>query len=186
MLNIVPVGINRSSRIVVLKHPNAMDCAVLRQTVTRQASGVGAGAGSLMGGLPTLGGAGVLSSGDEAEVSYDYATKSHLTSLGKVLFCGVYSPHDHADADLSSNGDFLEAAPLVEALIESLGAGDFTATSNDLIVINVGGGILLTYEVKRPSGTLNVAPYTRKYILQARDDLDHIPLIATSTHSPIV
>lgn len=182
MLNQVPKTINRSNRIVVLKHPNAMDCTVLRKKLLRTTY---LGDGGTLGGIPTLGGAGVLSKEDESDVTYEYVTGDEYTSQGRILNCGIYEPQTHADADLTNNGDFLEQGAMIEALIESIGEGEFTADKDDLIAVTLGGGIIIVYEVKGVTGTVNIPPFTRKLVLQARDDLDHIPQIATSTHDLI-
>ncbi len=57
---------------------------------------------------------------NQAGINYSYTTGDRASSMGKVLFCGVYQAREHVDAELSSNGDFLEATPFLEALIESV------------------------------------------------------------------
>ena len=64
MLNSVPKAINDAARTVTLRHPNRMDATVWRKEVNRTASGE-------VGGMPNIGGVGVLDSEDEADYSYE-------------------------------------------------------------------------------------------------------------------
>ena len=53
MLTNVPSAVNRMARNVVINHPNTWECQVFRKRVTRTD-------GAPVGGLPTMGGLGVL------------------------------------------------------------------------------------------------------------------------------
>ena len=57
--------IERSTRQVVISHPNAYNCRLYRREVQRQAP-------CEVGGMPTLGGTGVMSVADEAEIAWNF------------------------------------------------------------------------------------------------------------------
>lgn len=171
MLNIVPSTINASRRLVVLNHPNSFDAELWRKVVTRTEL-AGTAPNDTLGGLPTLGGLGVLSSEDEAEIDYQ--------QIGdvKVLFGGIYTG---SSAEFDS-GDGLIPEQLKEAQIECiLQPTDplfVTPDKNDLVMVLPGAGIVLPFEVMAELGAINIHPYSRKFVLNARDDLAFIPGIA--------
>ena len=68
MLTNVPSAVNRMARNVVINHPNTWECQVFRKRVTRTD-------GAPVGGLPTMGGLGVLDSEDEESIDYDHLGK---------------------------------------------------------------------------------------------------------------
>lgn len=153
MLNNVATAVRRGSRIVVLRHPNAIDATVLRRRVARTAGAEG----GTMGGLPTLGGMGVMDAEDEPEVDYD--------PLGpvKVLFTQAYEPTTMAD-----RRDAPEAMPSAQALIEAVTEGLFDIKDGDLVMLNPGGGVTIPYEVTNVLNTVNIPPYAQRYELSAQ------------------
>lgn len=164
MLTSVPESIAYSTRQVVLRHPNAMDCTVWRKKVTRVENDPISGEPSEMGASPTLGGMGVLRSEDEAEIEYEEL------GPGKCMFCGIYQPSDETE-----RGNALVQAQQQEAQIESTKEqseeGWFLADSGDLILIEPGLGTVLAFEVATLSGLAHIPPYIRKLVLNPRDDL---------------
>lgn len=162
MLTNVPLGVAHNTRQVVLNHPNSMECDVYRKRVLRTEPAAGGGANE-MGGAPTLGGMGVLKNEDEAE--FDYV----LVGEGKVLFAGIQQP-----ASINDRDNAPEAAAQ-EAQIASLGKPGtpefFEADNQDLIAVKVGLGVVLAFTVEDVMGSVHIPPYTRKYLLQPRDDL---------------
>lgn len=162
MLNIVPTTLNRAARIVVLRHPNRQECLVMRKVVKRVAP-----AGEEMGGLPTLGGMGVLDAEDEADVDYEHA------GWGLALFTGIYDGSAVNDA-----GSNPIPASAREAIVEPEVEGEFQVEKGDLVMLTPGGEVVLPYEVVGVSSTVDIPPYTRKLILNARDDLFRIPAAA--------
>jgi hypothetical protein len=153
VLNNVAIAVRRSNRIVVLRHPNAIDASVLRRRVVRTA----AAEGGDMGGLPTLGGIGVMDAEDEPEVEYD--------SLGpaKVLFTEQYQPTTMAD-----RRDAPEAMPTAQALIEPITEGLFDIKDGDLVMLNPGAGVTIPYEVTNVINAVNIPPYAQRYELSAQ------------------
>lgn len=172
MLNSVPTAINAASRQVTLRHPNAFDCIVSRKRVVRVELD-GAGAPSTSAGLPTMGGMGVLRSEDEVEFEYDEL------GAAKLLFAG---PGPYQAQDMNERDNALLTENSREVLIESVakpGALEgepqyFVADTGDLVSLTLGLGVVLSYEVATVSGTVNLPPYTRKLVLNPRDDLNYV------------
>lgn len=164
MLNNVPIQINQAARQVVLRHPNAMDCSVWRKTVNRVADAPPLA----MGGLPTIGGLGVLDAEDEADYSY--------TELGdaRIVFCGVFQGQagNTIDADTGLNYADIPIEALVECVAEPAAGGYFQADKPDVVTVYPGAGIVLSYEVIGVTGAVNIPPYTRKLVLAPRQDMD--------------
>lgn len=160
MLNQVPIAARTAARVMTMRHPNAMACQVMRKNVTRT---TGAESGN-MGGLPTLGGLGVLDSQEEVEA--DYA----LLGDGFVLFTGVYERTEMVDRK-----DSPEQMAVSEAMVEPVQAGAWVPKDGDLVMVMPGGGVVLTYEVTKVMNTINIPPYAPKYELSALGDLMFVP-----------
>ena len=157
MLNNVPLAIRRSVRAVTLNHPNRMTCTVYRKVVTRVAP-------DTLGGLPTLGGLGVLEDDDEAD--FDYQSLGD----GVVVMLQVYQGGFRSDDNsLLDNPNTSQQEPLLEPLIDD----GFTPKKHDLVSIVIGDA-LLPYEITEITGTVNIPPFTQKYVLQLRDELVYV------------
>lgn len=166
MLTSVPTAVNAAARRVVLKHPNAMPCTVWRKQVSR-APMPGGAAPSMMGGMPTLGGMGVLSSEEEDRIEY--------VELGpaSMLTLGPYQPTDMVDRD---NGIVAQLGleVRVESVAEPGEAGHFTADQHDLVAVTPGMGVVLAYEVTGVLSQANIPPYVRRLAVTPRDDLHQL------------
>lgn len=163
MLNRVPVAVNFAVRQVVLRHPNSWDCTVLERKVVRN----DLDDAELIGGLPTLGGAGVLDSEDETE--YEYVERGDA----RMLLIGPYEPsemNDRGDAELQRSRT--EAQIVCVANPDE--PGYFTPQNHDIVIAYPGEGIGLAYEVLQPIGNVNIPPYSVRYVLNPRDDLHYI------------
>lgn len=171
MLNAVPTAINAATRQVVLRHPNSMDCTVYKKVVKRvetfgdlDPDSPAPDDLSEVGGMPTLGGMGVLRSEDESD--FDYVERG----AAKCLFAGVFAPND-----LNERDDAVLQQDAQEAQVECLAAPGapeyFQADTTDLVMITPGLGVVLAYEVATISGMANIPPYVRKLVLNPRDDL---------------
>ena len=157
MLNNVPLAIRRSVRAVTLNHPNRMTCTVYRKVVTRVAP-------DTLGGLPTLGGLGVLEDDDEAD--FDYQSLGD----GVVVMLQVYQGGFRSDDNsLLDNPNTSQQETLLEPLIDD----GFTPKKHDLVSIVIGDA-LLPYEITEITGTVNIPPFTQKYVLQLRDELLYV------------
>lgn len=159
MLPNVPRQINTAARAVTLRHPQSIPCVVFRKAVARTDDPPGQ-----LGSLPTLGGIGVLSSEDESTFDWD------ALGEGKILFTGTFPGSSQAE-----RADGLVPVPEVEALVEAVAAIDspayFVPRRNDVIYVLIGQDVHLPYEITAIEGNVNIAPYTRRFVLQARDDL---------------
>ena len=157
MLNNVPLAIRRSVRAVTLNHPNRMTCTVYRKVITRTAP-------DTLGGLPTLGGLGVLEDDDEAD--FDYQSLGD----GVVVMLQVYQGGFRSDDNsLLDNPNTSQQETLLEPLIDD----GFTPKKHDLVSIVIGDA-LLPYEITEITGTVNIPPFTQKYVLQLRDELVYV------------
>lgn len=123
-----------------------------------------AGAPSEMGGSPTLGGMGVLRSEDETEFEYEEL------GPGRMLYVG-----QHVQADVIERDNALLPENLKEALVESVAAagevGHFVVDTGDIIFLDLGMAMLMPFEAVSIVGNINIPPYTRKVVLNPRDDL---------------
>jgi hypothetical protein len=175
MLSIVPTQINVSRRLVVLNHPNSMPAELWRKTLTRTEL-AGTAPNDVLGGIPTIGGLGVLNNEDEAEVTW--------AKVGdvKVLFGVVFEGAKEFD-----NDDGLVPQQMVESQIENVLLPNdplyLAVDKNDILMVTPGGGIVLPFEVIGEVGLINIPPHTKKFVLNARDDLAYIPGIAASMAS---
>lgn len=169
MLTSVPTAINRSARQVVLRHPNSFDAVVSRKRLVRVEPDPATGLPSEMGGAPTMGGMGVLRAEDEAEFDY--------VELGpaKLQFAGP-GPFQQQDMIERDNGLVPEAQRevLIECIAEPGQPGYFLTDTADLVMITLGPGVVMAYEVANVGGSVNIPPYTRRLALNPRDDLAYI------------
>lgn len=157
MLNNVPLAIRRSVRAVTLNHPNRMTCTVYRKVITRVAP-------DTLGGLPTLGGLGVLEDDDEAD--FDYQSLGD----GVVVMLQVYQGGFRSDDNsLLDNPNTSQQETLLEPLIDDA----FIPKKHDLVSIVIGDAVL-PYEITDITGTVNIPPFTQKYVLQLRDELVYV------------
>lgn len=157
MLNNVPLAIRRSVRAVTLNHPNRMTCTVYRKVITRVAP-------DTLGGLPTLGGLGVLEDDDEADFEYQ------SLGDGAVVMTGTYQGGFRSDDNsLLDNPNTSQQEAFVEPLIDDA----FIPKKHDLVSIVIGDAVL-PYEITDITGTVNIPPFTQKYVLQLRDELVYV------------
>lgn len=166
MLTNVPASVSYSSRQVVLRHPNSMTCHVWRKQVLRTELD-DLGDPSVMGGSPTMGGMGVLRSEDESEFEYQELGE------GRMLFVGIYQPADVVERDNGLVPAELQEA-LVECLVDPAAPGFFLVDTSDVVFLDLGMGNLMPYEVATVTGGIHIPPYTRRLVLNPRDDLAHL------------
>lgn len=134
-----------------------MTCTVYRKVITRTAP-------DTLGGLPTLGGLGVLEDDDEAD--FDYQSLGD----GVVVMLQVYQGGFRSDDNsLLDNPNTSQQETLLEPLIDD----GFTPKKHDLVSIVMGDAVL-PYEITDITGTVNIPPFTQKYVLQLRDELVYV------------
>lgn len=164
MLNAVPRDINKAGRLTTLKHPNSIPAVLFRKRVN--------GAFGPLG-TPPPDEAGKLSSEDSDDHDWD------VIGQARVLFTGGFAGSDVVDRD-----DSLAQLPTAEGLVELLdqpkpmpGEPNRTplrAEKYDVVYVLIGQGVNLPYEIVDVVGNVNIPPYTRKYMFNARDDLAYL------------
>lgn len=162
MLNNVPQAINQLARNVVINHPNTFNCQVFRKTVKRAAP-------QTVGGLPTLGGLGVLDSMDEED--YEYTPLGH----GHALPAEGFAPSPmmkRGDANIGPGDEFRF---LIEPEEQSGHHEFFIPRNHDVVYLLLGTDPQppkVAFEIVGEETTSNIPPYTTRYICNRRDDLD--------------
>lgn len=165
MLYQIPQNTQKTMRAVVLKHPNSMDVAIYRKVVKRK----DLDPDSMLGGLPTLGGMGVLDSEDEDDFD--------MMPIGdaRMLPCEAFQPSSVVD-----RGDGVDGADGVwaYAMIEPLAAPDdpehFELKTHDFVFVVVWEGTYVGYEVVGREANINIPPFVARYVLNKRDDLQFL------------
>ena len=165
MLNNIPVQINKAARQVVLKHPNSMPCTVFRRVLLR----AGTQPHISMGGVPTMGGVGVMSSEDEEDFEYQV--------LGDAMWLYADPAQPSSVVDI---GDSQEATAQQRGLVESLVApgmaGYFVPERRDLIYLEPGvPGVAIAVEVVDIESRVNIFPHTKVFVCNVRDDAHLFP-----------
>lgn len=158
MLNTVPSTINQLARQVVINHPNAYNCEVYRKTILRTSD-------SMSGGLPTMGGLGVLSSDDEEDFEYTFVGN------GFCLQVEGFQPSMMMDRQDANNNSEDELRFLIEPETMNGMPGWFDVRKNDVLYIVIGEVVKLGFEVVGIETTVNIPPFTNRYICNRRDDL---------------
>ncbi len=152
MLNQIAIAARRTSRILTLRHPNAVDVAIYRKVLTRDNE-------AKFAEKPTLGGAMVLSPEDEAEYEIE------LIGEGKMLFLGRIEGAEHTgDGLMYSDGD-------ISAYIEPLVDNEFEIKKYDR-VFWVLPSHTVEYQISKDASPINIPPYTSIYKLQP---IEHSP-----------
>ena len=160
MLSNVTNAVNRMRRNVVMNHPNAYNCELYSRALQRTAP-------EEIGGIPTLGGASVMSSEDEENISYSwlsdgYAMKAELFASAPMM--------DRGDAHNRIGNEF-------RFLVE-LNDGSAQIKKRDVMYLLVGGTVTparLAFEIVGIETPLDIPPFTTVYIANRRDDL-HVPV----------
>lgn len=160
MLKNVPAAVNRQARNVVINHPNTMNCQVFRKEVTRS--------GDIVGGLPEMGGLGVISAEDEEQFTYTWVGN------GYSLQVEIFQPAMMMDRRDANNGAESEFKFLIEPESALGQAGYFNPQKYDVMYLLLGDGpapAKIAFEIVGIEAVLNIPPYTSRYIANRRDDL---------------
>lgn len=168
MLTNVPKQVNRASRMTVIRHPNAMSCALWRKQINRAPDSTP----ETFGGMPTIGGAGVLDSEDEADYTYVELCDA------KVVFTDRYMAAQSNMIDTENGLNYSEG--MREALIECLaqpGTPEWVLPDKPMVVTCFpGNGVVVTYQIVGTTGNIEIPPYTRKYLLNPLNDSTEWPV----------
>jgi hypothetical protein len=171
MLHNIPEAINRMTRNIVINHPNTYNAIMFRKRVLRTGP-------ETVGGLPALGGLGVINSEDESEFTYD------LLGNAYAMAAENYTSGSMMDRQDANNGGIDEYRFLIEPENPEGLPGGFSVKKNDVMYL-VLGEVRLAYEIVGVETTSNIPPYTQRYVCNRRDDLHTVVLegdaISTAT-----
>lgn len=160
MLHSVPAAINRMARNVVINHPNAFNCQVFRKTITRP--------NAEDGGLPVMGGLGMLDGGDEEQFTYAWLGNGFAVQVDS------FQPSLMMDRGDANNGTTNESRFLIEGEEPDGTPGSFEPKNSDVLYLLLGSGdspAKLAFEIVGVEAALNIPPYTTRYVANRRDDL---------------
>ena len=161
MLHAVPNAINSLSRNVVLNHPNSFNCKVFREVVDRTAAGT-------VGGLPTMGGLGVLDAEDEEKITHQFLGN------GFALPAESFAPSPLMSAGDANYGPANEFRFLVEPEEPSGHPDSFVLRKHDVFYLLLGAGEappMIAFEIVGTETTSNIPPFSTRFICNRRDDL---------------
>lgn len=176
MLNNVPTQINKAARQVVLRHPNSMDCTLWRKVINR----VSGDTPPTFGGMPTIGGMGVMDAEDEADYSY-----AELADA-KIVFTGQYAA---TSANMSDTENYLNYAEmpmeaLIECVLDPAAAGWVMPDKPMVVTVFPGNGVVVTYQIVGTTGNINIPPYTRRYLMNPLGDSAEWPVTVDGSPAP--
>jgi hypothetical protein len=158
----VPIKIMEAARTVTLKHPNSVDCVLFRKQVLRTAD-------ETLGGLPTLGGLGVLKSEDEPD--YEYVR----IGTGKILITGRYEGGaaltDRGDAVVPEEAQQEAQIVCVDEVVDGVQQPGPEPQKGDLVGMMPGGGVLIGFEIVGQVSGVSIYPYVSKWVISPRDEL---------------
>jgi hypothetical protein len=160
VINQIPIKVMQAAQTVALKHPNSMEATIYRKVFNRSNP-----MGETMGGAPTLGGLGVLTPDDEDQ--YEYKEIGDAKMLIVSRFDGELDTTDRHDSTVPG-------ADMQEAIIAALGNPAFEIKKYDLVAAMPGGGVVIAFEILKLPSTLNIYPFTTKYVIAPRDDLHNL------------
>lgn len=166
MLERVTDSKRKSARFTTLRHPNSIDATIYEKRALRKDAFDPV---SMQGGMPTIGGMTVLT--DEDESDFDYVERGQA----KVRIVSQWQPDVHVERDNEVLIQPNAQDAMIEAVAEPGSAEWFEADSRDLVVCTPGLGIGIAFEIVDVVSTLHIPPYTRRYVLNPRDDLHQIP-----------
>jgi len=155
MLTNIPKGINRATRNTVVRHPNSYNCQLFRQIVNRVSD-------SEVGGLPTMGGLGVLSSDDEEDISWDFVGNGYALQVGNFVASQMM---DRQDANNGFEEEF-------RFLIEPESIDSFAPKNSDVLYLLITETVKIAFEIVAIETTSNIPPFTQRYVCNKRANLD--------------
>lgn len=161
MIKGAPLNIMKAARQVTLRHPNSIEARVWRRVLLRTGS-------ESMGGIPTLGGVGVIDSDDEDDTDYDPVGECMVQLLER------YEPSGFNDRETTVDMQYPQTLALIECIKEPDDVDYFIAEKRDVVILDIGIGIQIGFEVVDMVSDVNISPYTRKYVLNKRDELTSV------------
>lgn len=158
MLTNVPNAINSASRIVTLRHPNAMECVAFRKVITRQEE------------VPeqTIGGMGVLSYEDEAEYTFERLGECMMLKVNEFAASQAYGDRDHYDYAEA------EMFALIEAKADPEESTYFRPEKHDVVYFLPGGGVAIAWQIVGVETVAGIGAQNQRYALNKRDNLLYV------------
>lgn len=160
MLNNVAIQMNRANRQRTLREPNAIDCVLFSKRVERESDT------DSFDGYPTMGGAGVLNDEDEVNYSWVYACDA------RIHFAQGYAAPLGNTSDDGSRLNYPDGVTeaSIEPIIDPDKPGYVQPAKRMLVALLMGDGLIINYEIVDVTGSVNIPPYTRKYLVNPRPD----------------
>ena len=155
MLNTIPESVNDMARAVLENHPNTFNCQCYRKVINRVSD-------STMGGRPTIGGLGTVDSEDEENYSYQYLGN------GYALQAEPFQPSSMMDRQDANNSFATELRFLICADTNQ----EFALKKRDVVYLLLGNNVKMAWEITAIETVINVPPFTLRYIMNRRDDID--------------
>ncbi len=160
MLNNVAIQVNRAKRQRTLRDPSSIPCVLFEKVVTRTSEGAG------YDGYPSIGPLGVMS--DEDEVQYEWVEVGDAM----IHFSQGYAAPLGNTSDDASRLDYadgiLQAA--IEPIIGPDEPGYVQPGKRMLVAVLMGEGVIINFEIVDVTGSVNIPPYTRDYLLNPAPD----------------
>ena len=170
MLTNVSSAADRMTWRVVSGHPNAWECQIFRRVVNRVAPD-----GGEVGGLPTLGGLGVISGEDEPDLRYEWV------GSGYALQAESFTPSimvDRRDAS-RSEGDVWRYLIVPEQPHGERGWFDLRVGDVMYLILSAPTAddpdaptAKLAWEIVGLESVINAPPFGIRYLCNRRDDLN--------------
>lgn len=162
MLNNVPLQTQMLAHRVVVRHPNSMTAVLYRKRSNRT--------DPLHSGNPTMGGLAVLSSTDEEDYTYD---RKGIVAMLPVV--DRFAPSVmQKSMDVSVGDGNIEARYLIVSIHDSAHPEYVKPKDHDIVFVLMTGeedGPKFAFEIVKTETTLNVPPFTERYVLNRREDL---------------
>lgn len=176
MINNAAIQVARQARNVALRHPNSMDCTLWKKVINR----VSTETPPTFGGMPTIGGMGVIDAEDEPD--YTYAELADA----KVVFLGLYQASQSNMIDTENGLNYAEAPieALIECVLDPSATGWVLPDKPMIVTVFPGNGVVVTYQIVGTTGNINVPPYTRKYLLNPLNDSAEWPVAQDGSPAP--
>ena len=152
-------GVNRMIRNVVINHRDSFECQVFRKIVNRNDE-------PLSGGMPTIGGMGVLNADDEEDISWEFVGN------GYALKTDDHQPSPMMDRRDAHNSATSELRFLVEPKEPSGMPESFITKKHDVIYIVISDDVKLAFEIVDLESMTDIPPFSTRYVTNRRADLD--------------
>jgi len=161
-ISLIPASVRKAQRQVIKYHIHTKQCDVYRKVVNRVGEGT-------VGGAPTFGGMGVLSSEDEHDFEHEYIGKGYFLPMVEAF-------HTDGDNFKDDGVNILYRGNVIQADIQPIAdegfQGYFIPQKYDIVAVHEGLGVMASYQIVGVTSVQSTLGYTRQYILNAQEDAD--------------